>query len=69
MNIIITGDLDGDGYITGNDSSILDSFILLTYDLDEIETLSVDFDRDGVITGNDVSILTSYQLLMIDSLD
>lgn len=46
------GDIDGDGYITSSDSSLVSQYLSGSTELTDIQKQCADINRDGIITGN-----------------
>ncbi|WP_242911666.1 dockerin type I domain-containing protein [Eubacterium aggregans] len=52
----VTGDADGDGYITGNDLAVVNKYFGTTVETGQ----NGDVDADGFITGNDLAVVNKY---------
>ncbi len=55
--VIIFGDVDGDGYITGFDCSDINLYITNKYSFNKTQIKAADINRDGVITIEDADIV------------
>lgn len=67
--IIVRGDQNGDGYVTGSDSGALDVYFVDESSLSEVQIISLDVNQDKFITGADVGYITDFLNSTIDDLN
>lgn len=67
LDIVVKGDIDGDGYSIANDIAKIKSHILKKSTLEGVEFLAADIDDDGYVVANDQAKVKSYVLKRISS--
>lgn len=69
LNLVVKGDIDGDGYITVADVTLAENSILRLSKLDKIEFVAADIDVDNYVTVADVTKMQNYILRLNSSLN
>ena len=69
LNLVVKGDIDGDGYITVADVTLAENSILRLSKLDKIEFVAADIDIDNYVTVADVTKMQNYILRLNSSLN
>jgi len=65
LRVIVRGDLNGDGRVSIDDLSGLNSYLALIEEIDGYHLLAIELTGDGYIDISDSSILYSYLALLV----